>query len=257
MLLDTNERSGADEWFGGVLNACREGKLEEDDYNFLHGYPTKSRVKFWYHRRSDQSFEHDDSLCMYQPYDIRTMWGREPADGRPECVDCWTERKRRARVLQLDAHESEESARLAHPRLAGERRERRWGAPHGHVGYLCACLSARGFLAWLEGDARAGLAERVPVGAWRRGALFPSLRFADAVLITPYSVAVYHFGKQRALNFARQTEAPSFWIQATDAPPSWFAVPPKPPPPDPKSSLRLPFPVGVAFRHIPKTRRAS
>ena len=51
MHLDTNERSGADKGFGGVLEACREGNLGEDDYNFIHGYPTRAPIRFWYHRR--------------------------------------------------------------------------------------------------------------------------------------------------------------------------------------------------------------
>ena len=47
--------------------------------------------------------------------------------------------------------------------------------------------------------------------------------FADAVLITQYNVAVYFFAQQRALNFARSHNYPSFWIQSTDAPPGWYA----------------------------------
>ena len=31
MHLDRNERSGADTWFSNFLNACREGRLSEDD----------------------------------------------------------------------------------------------------------------------------------------------------------------------------------------------------------------------------------
>ena len=43
--LDTNERSGADTWFGGVLDACKSGALTEVEYNFLHGYPTKECIR--------------------------------------------------------------------------------------------------------------------------------------------------------------------------------------------------------------------
>ena len=46
--LTTNIRSGADVWFSHVLEACRAGALEEDDYNFLHGYPTTTPITFWY-----------------------------------------------------------------------------------------------------------------------------------------------------------------------------------------------------------------
>ena len=74
------------------------------------------------------------------------------------------------------------------------------------------------------GDVARGLLRSALACEVRRGrAHSRSPRFADAVLITPYNVAVYHFGQQRALNFAMQTGAASFWIQATDAPPSWFA----------------------------------
>ena len=40
--LDANELSGARAWFGGVLDARRNGALGEDDCDFLHGYPTRS-----------------------------------------------------------------------------------------------------------------------------------------------------------------------------------------------------------------------
>ena len=48
-------------------------------------------------------------------------------------------------------------------------------------------------------------------------------RFASAVLITTYNAAAFYFGQQRALNFAKHSNAASFWIQATDAPPMWYA----------------------------------
>ena len=46
--LDVNIRSGADKWFSEVLNQCRAGCLTMDNYNFLHGYPTKKRIEYWY-----------------------------------------------------------------------------------------------------------------------------------------------------------------------------------------------------------------
>ena len=88
MHLDTNERSGADKWFGGVLDACRDGNLGEDDYNFIHGYPTKKPIRFWYHRRKDASFQHDETACTYVPYFIRNHWDAYPATEKYECCDC-------------------------------------------------------------------------------------------------------------------------------------------------------------------------
>ena len=29
-----------DPWYSNVMNQCRDGALEDDSYNFLHGYPT-------------------------------------------------------------------------------------------------------------------------------------------------------------------------------------------------------------------------
>ena len=49
--LNQNIRSGMDQWFSAVLNHCRLGDLQEDDYNFLHGYPTKAKISFWYEHR--------------------------------------------------------------------------------------------------------------------------------------------------------------------------------------------------------------
>ena len=116
--LDTNERSGADKWFGSVLYACRDGALTEEDYNFLHGYPTRERIRFWYHRRTDANFAHHSNGCAYKPYHVRDHWEKYPEDERFECQDCWIERKRRARVLRLDAYQQQESARLVDPRFA-------------------------------------------------------------------------------------------------------------------------------------------
>ena len=83
--LDTNERSGADKWFGGILDACRSGTLGEDNYNFLHGYPTKEHILFWYHRREDQSFVHDTNGCARKPFHIREHWDAYPSDQKYEC----------------------------------------------------------------------------------------------------------------------------------------------------------------------------
>ena len=118
---------------------------------------------FWYHRRDDRSFSHDMSGCVHQPYYIREHWDAYPSSEKYECYDCWVERKRRTRVLRVDAYGQQDSARLVDP------------------------------------------------------------RFASAVLITPYNAAAFYFGQQRALNFAKHRSAASFWIQATGAPPMWYA----------------------------------
>ena len=51
--LSQNLRSGEDQWFSEVLDQCRVGNLEEDNYNFLHGLPTATPIEFWYHRRKE------------------------------------------------------------------------------------------------------------------------------------------------------------------------------------------------------------
>ena len=163
MHLDTNESSGADEWFGGVLDACRDGAFAEDDYNFLHGYPTRCRVQFWYHRRKEKSFVHDDVSCVYEAYDIRSTWERPPVGGKPECADCWRERKRRARVLRLDAHEAEESARLADARLLEE-------GKHASPSSTRAQCWGRSTHSWSPGLAGRRRARRLAPGAGARDA---------------------------------------------------------------------------------------
>ena len=38
--LTINHRQGEDAWYTSVIQQCREGRLSDDDYNFLHGYGT-------------------------------------------------------------------------------------------------------------------------------------------------------------------------------------------------------------------------
>ncbi len=40
--LTVNIRNGADVWYAAVIEECRKGKLTEENYNFLHGYPTEA-----------------------------------------------------------------------------------------------------------------------------------------------------------------------------------------------------------------------
>ena len=114
--LTRNERSGADTWFSQLLNSCREGCLTETDYNFLHGYPTETKVDSWYVRRDDKTWRHVEELCKYEKYHLLDHWKEWP--GAYECEDCWRERKRRARALHLDSHEAQGQERLADPHFA-------------------------------------------------------------------------------------------------------------------------------------------
>ena len=116
--LTRNERSGADKWFSHVLNSCREGDLQEDDFNFLHGYPTEGAIKFWYEHREDSNWIHDDKTCSYTKYQIMDHWQEWPGASGFECKACWRERKRRARVLHLQSHQSHARARLTDPDFA-------------------------------------------------------------------------------------------------------------------------------------------
>ena len=62
---------GGDPWY---LKTIPEGALDEDDYNFLHGYPTASPIKFWYHRRDENNGQHDATPCHYSAYFIQEHW---------------------------------------------------------------------------------------------------------------------------------------------------------------------------------------
>ena len=153
---------GVDPWY---LKTIPEGALDEDDYNFLHGYPTASPIKFWYHRRDENNGQHDATPCHYSAYFIQEHLDEWPVPYQKgyECINCWTERKRRARVLCVHTHPERARQRLT------------------------------------------------------------DTAFKEAVLITPYNVAVFYFAQQRAMHFAKRSQAASFWIQATDSRPSWFA----------------------------------
>ena len=38
--LKVQKRQQEDLWYASVLNECREGRLSDESYNFLHGFPT-------------------------------------------------------------------------------------------------------------------------------------------------------------------------------------------------------------------------
>ena len=137
--------------------------MTEDEYNFLHGYPTKSCINYWHHLKTNRHQHPGEHACQYRPYHIREHWQHWPEADTFECQDCWRERKRRARVLCMASYKEQETRRLQDP------------------------------------------------------------RFAAATLITPYNVAVFYFAQQCALNFVHQNSASSFWIQAIDSPPNWYA----------------------------------
>lgn len=40
--LDVNHRSGADIWYSDLLTSCREGAMTTEDWQYLHGCPTKT-----------------------------------------------------------------------------------------------------------------------------------------------------------------------------------------------------------------------
>ena len=99
------------------LQKARLGNVDEDSYNFLHGYPTREPITYWHHRQDNCEFHHECTPCEYKPYHIRDHWEAWPANDPSECFDCWVERKRRARVLHLDTHWEQDGARLADPRF--------------------------------------------------------------------------------------------------------------------------------------------
>ena len=115
--LTTNIRSGADVWFSNVLEACRAGALEEDDYNFLHGYPTTTPITFWYEHKDD-TWEHGEycsNRLNKDAFFLAASQTQAPVlrNGLPfECEACFRERKRRARVLHI-----EETPELAAERM--------------------------------------------------------------------------------------------------------------------------------------------
>ena len=85
--LSQNIRSGGDKWWNQVLEQARIGALSEDNYNWMHGFPSKcirhGSPQFWYEYRTST-----DCPCSC-PVDA-------PDD---ECQPCLQEKQRRCRVL--------------------------------------------------------------------------------------------------------------------------------------------------------------
>ena len=97
-----------------------EKALSEDDYNFIHGYPTHSRIIFWYEKRDNIHWIHDEQKCTGTPYSIFEHWQEYLTSSKKEfeCVHCWRERKRRARVLHMEHYENYGRERLADSQFA-------------------------------------------------------------------------------------------------------------------------------------------
>ena len=107
--LHTNKRSGGDQWYSEVLNACRLGRLSDMDYSFLHGYPTNA-CGSWL--ESEKRPLCGNVACTHfgprltaslptRRDDWKTEW--ELFQWRNECDACRAERNRRHRVLDSTA----------------------------------------------------------------------------------------------------------------------------------------------------------
>ena len=123
LQLTTNIRSGEDTWFAHFLESCRAGALTEDDYNFFHGYPTSERICFWYTQR-DTEWQHP-KWCKLRgngtPFILLSNATEAPRDEKAqplECLDCFKERQRRARVLHIEASPSDAADKINAPDFA-------------------------------------------------------------------------------------------------------------------------------------------
>ena len=85
--LSENIRSGDDKWWNEVLEEARVGDLSENNYNWLHGFPSApirhGRIKFWYSHR-------DAPTCPC------TCLPDSPID---TCQPCVAEKNRICRIL--------------------------------------------------------------------------------------------------------------------------------------------------------------
>ena len=122
--LTTNIRSGGDLWYSDFLDACRRGELQENDYNFLHGYPTKARITFWYDQTHKQDWEHP-AWCALRgnsvPFYLHAGMKDSPTDAAGqalECSACFQERRRRARCLHCELCSEDAAAKINEARFA-------------------------------------------------------------------------------------------------------------------------------------------
>ena len=85
--LSQNIRSGEDRWGNEVLEQARQGDLSDENYNWLHGFPStcirQAGLQFWYHHSDETT-----SPCTC-PTDCNT----------DVCKACVDEKQRRCRVV--------------------------------------------------------------------------------------------------------------------------------------------------------------
>ena len=75
--------------------------MKEENYNFLHGLPTRTVIAFWFHRRKEDKSWHRRMVCSLQS----------------PCEDCTTERRRRNRLLNIEKDPKGAAAKMAEPRF--------------------------------------------------------------------------------------------------------------------------------------------
>ena len=129
--LDVNHRSGSDAWYSDLLASCREGALALEDWQYLHGSPTKT-CGSWLSRQNRSScgnprcleFEErmKDVIASTSAGKMQNVSGAErtaewhrqvTADGQDlECELCSRERQRRHRVLVNDSADAHLTADL-------------------------------------------------------------------------------------------------------------------------------------------------
>jgi hypothetical protein len=127
LCLEQNKRSGADAWFSELLTNCREGDMTEDQYNFLHGLPTKV-CGSWLSRdqrsmcgngECDRFYDNASSILSdySRPWQVRWEEAKQM-----ECAKCAEERQRRKRVIGCGAYgglkDAEAAAILASVRFS-------------------------------------------------------------------------------------------------------------------------------------------
>lgn len=95
--LDVSKRSSADNWFTEFLNESRMGQLQDDQYNFMHGFPTLncSRAECM-----EANCKNMPEYVQQKAQDTTKSWHMlwEEVQQR-ECIACQKERLRRKRVL--------------------------------------------------------------------------------------------------------------------------------------------------------------
>ena len=107
MHLDVNKRSGGDEWFSSVLDACRLGELDDEDYCFLYGFPTKHCGSWLTQQNKSTCTTAACGELLFAKYAKEmpegTTWQQHWKELQTkECSACKAERQRRKRVMQCE-----------------------------------------------------------------------------------------------------------------------------------------------------------